>query len=88
MSNSGDIEYDELREILQWHVESGTDGLCILGTTGEATTLSMKERECKKFHELQNNSIEVTTPTYHSFKYFLHFHAITKLNISHLENSC
>lgn len=45
MSDSGDVDYDNLREILQWHVESGTNGLCILGTTGEATTLSMKERE-------------------------------------------
>lgn len=45
MDTSGAVDLGTLRSMLQWHVESGTDGLCILGTTGEATTLSMKERE-------------------------------------------
>jgi len=34
-----------LKKLLQYHVESGTDNLCILGTTGEASVMSMKERE-------------------------------------------
>lgn len=45
MNDNGDVNFDSLRSILKWHVECGTDGLCILGTTGEATTLSMQERE-------------------------------------------
>lgn len=45
MDTSGAIDLSALRSTLQWHVESETDGLCILGTTGEATTISMKERE-------------------------------------------
>jgi len=45
MQESGAVDLALLRSSLQWHVESGTDGLCILGTTGEASTLSMKERE-------------------------------------------
>lgn len=45
MTSSGDIDFDALRSLLKWHVQSETDGLCILGTTGEATTLSMQERE-------------------------------------------
>ena len=46
MNDNGDVDFDSLRSILKWHVDCGTDGLCILGTTGEATTLSMQEREC------------------------------------------
>lgn len=45
MTKTGTVDLSALRSTLKWHVESGTDGLCILGTTGEATTLSMKERE-------------------------------------------
>ena len=48
MNNDGGVNFEALRSLLQWHVASGTDGLCILGTTAEATTLSMEERECKK----------------------------------------
>jgi len=45
MKPNGDVDLQSLRGLLRYHVISGTDGLCILGTTGEATTLSMKERE-------------------------------------------
>lgn len=45
MNDRGDIDYPELRSLLQMHVAQGTDNLCILGTTGEASVLSMKERE-------------------------------------------
>ena len=41
---NGDIHYDELRNLLRYHVESGTDNLCILGTTAEASVMSMDER--------------------------------------------
>lgn len=35
MSETGAIDFPTLRSLLQFHLESGTDGLCILGTTGE-----------------------------------------------------
>uniref|UniRef100_A0A7S4QNY9 4-hydroxy-tetrahydrodipicolinate synthase n=2 Tax=Ditylum brightwellii TaxID=49249 RepID=A0A7S4QNY9_9STRA len=44
MTPTGEVDMPALRNILRFHVESGTDGLCILGTTGEASTLSMAER--------------------------------------------
>jgi 4-hydroxy-tetrahydrodipicolinate synthase len=40
---TGSIKYDELRSILRYHVNAGTDNLCILGTTGEASVLSNDE---------------------------------------------
>ena len=42
---TGKIDIPTLRALLQFHLESGTDGLCILGTTGEASVLSMAERK-------------------------------------------
>ena len=41
---SGKIDVPALRNLLRFHVENGTDGLCILGTTGEAAVMSMEER--------------------------------------------
>lgn len=42
---NGDIDVPSLRAILQMHVKAKTDGLCVLGTTGEAALMTMKERE-------------------------------------------
>ena len=44
-TDSGEIDTESLRTLLRFHVESGTDGLCVLGTTGEASVMSMQERE-------------------------------------------
>jgi 4-hydroxy-tetrahydrodipicolinate synthase len=44
MTNDGAIDIISLRNLLQFHVASRTDNLCILGTTGEASVLSMEER--------------------------------------------
>lgn len=45
MLPSGAIDVDSLRSLLRFHVENKTDGLCILGTTGEASSMTMAERE-------------------------------------------
>mmetsp|Transcript_21045 Transcript_21045/g.34812 ORF Transcript_21045/g.34812 Transcript_21045/m.34812 type:complete len:337 (+) Transcript_21045:120-1130(+) len=45
MTLEGNIDVAELRTLLQFHVEQGTDNLCILGTTGEASVMDMSERE-------------------------------------------
>jgi len=42
---NGEIDTKSLRTLLQYHVKSETDGLCILGTTGEASLLSLAERQ-------------------------------------------
>lgn len=38
------INYPKLYELIDWHVNSGTDYLVICGTTGEAATLSFDEK--------------------------------------------
>ncbi len=42
---NGEIDYDGLRRLVNWHVEQGTDCLAPVGTTGESPTLSHEEHE-------------------------------------------
>lgn len=44
MTPDNKIDYTRLVELLQWHMAAGTDGAVILGTTGEASMISMEER--------------------------------------------
>src|ERR1043165_9207350 len=38
------VDFEAIRELVEWHVESGTDGIVLCGTTGEAPTLSDEEQ--------------------------------------------
>jgi 4-hydroxy-tetrahydrodipicolinate synthase len=42
---TGQVDISALERLLQWHIQQGTDNLCILGTTGEANTLNKEERK-------------------------------------------
>lgn len=39
------VDFEKLKELLEWHVENKTDAIVICGTTGEASTMSEKERK-------------------------------------------
>jgi len=41
----GSVNYNKLRELIHWHIEEGTDGICILGTTAETPALTVTERD-------------------------------------------
>jgi 4-hydroxy-tetrahydrodipicolinate synthase len=41
----GAVDYAELRRLVEWHLEQGTDGLAPVGTTGESPTLDHEEHE-------------------------------------------
>lgn len=45
MNLDGTIDKKSLQNLIEWHIESGTDGLVIAGTTGESPTLSEAEHE-------------------------------------------
>ena len=45
MDAANAVDYGALRNLLEWHVASGTDGVVALGTTGEASTLDAAERD-------------------------------------------
>lgn len=40
----GSINYPKLKELLEYHIQNHTDGIVLLGTTAEATTLSLEEQ--------------------------------------------
>jgi 4-hydroxy-tetrahydrodipicolinate synthase len=42
---SGDIDWDDLGKLVDWHAEQGTDALAPCGTTGESPTLTHDENE-------------------------------------------
>ena len=42
-NEDGSVNYDRLRELVDWHIEEGTDAILALGTTAETPTLTMKE---------------------------------------------
>ncbi|MDD3193957.1 MAG: 4-hydroxy-tetrahydrodipicolinate synthase [Oscillospiraceae bacterium] len=39
----GTVNFDRLGEILDWQIAQGTDGILVLGTTGESSTMSHEE---------------------------------------------
>lgn len=43
--NDDGVDYSKLEELLEWHVKMGTDAVIICGTTGEASTMSLEERQ-------------------------------------------
>ncbi|KEH98087.1 4-hydroxy-tetrahydrodipicolinate synthase [Clostridium massiliodielmoense] len=61
----GKVNFKKLEEILNWHVECGTDAIVICGTTGEASTMTEDERkETIKFTvDTINNRIPVIAGT-------------------------
>lgn len=44
-TNGGEVDFVNLESLVNFHLENKTDGLVILGTTGEAATLSDNERD-------------------------------------------
>lgn len=42
-NEDGSVNFDKLGELLEMHVENGTDGILVLGTTGESSTMSHEE---------------------------------------------
>ena len=43
MKANGDLDFDQLRHLIDWHVQEGTHGIVIVGTSGESPTVSVDE---------------------------------------------
>jgi len=43
MKENGEVNFEKLEELVNFHVENGTDSIIICGTTGESATLTEKE---------------------------------------------
>jgi 4-hydroxy-tetrahydrodipicolinate synthase len=51
--SAGEVDFDSLKRLVEFHVESGTDGIVAVGTTGESATLTVEEHV-----ELVNKVVE------------------------------
>lgn len=65
MKENGDVDFDKMKEIIDFQINNGTDAIIICGTTGEASTLSHEEHiECiRKCVEYTNGRIPVIAGT-------------------------
>ncbi|MGO5065442.1 4-hydroxy-tetrahydrodipicolinate synthase [Clostridium sporogenes] len=43
--NETGVNFDELSNIIEWHIKSKTDAIIVCGTTGEATTMTEAEKK-------------------------------------------
>jgi 4-hydroxy-tetrahydrodipicolinate synthase len=43
--NETGVNFEKLGELIEWHIQSGTDSIIVCGTTGEASTMSEEERK-------------------------------------------
>jgi len=43
MQPDGSLDYAGLNQLIDWHIAEGTDGIVIVGTTGESATVSVEE---------------------------------------------
>lgn len=43
--NDKGVDFDKLKELVEWHIENKTDAIIVCGTTGEASTMSESERK-------------------------------------------
>ncbi len=43
--DGAEVDYAKLKELIEWHIDAGTDGILPTGCTGEAATLSHSEQK-------------------------------------------
>lgn len=60
MQSDGQIDYDSFTQLLNWHVQSGTKAIVVLGTTGESATINDKER--RKLFQLAVKELKGKVP--------------------------
>jgi 4-hydroxy-tetrahydrodipicolinate synthase len=43
MAEDGSLDFPKLRALVDWHIREGTDGIVVVGTTGESPTVDVEE---------------------------------------------
>ena len=43
MQDDGALDLDAFRRLIDWHIKEGTDGIVVVGTTGESPTVDWDE---------------------------------------------
>lgn len=49
----GTVNFEKLGELLEWHIENSTDGILILGTSGESSTMSHEEDDAVALYTIE-----------------------------------
>lgn len=49
----GTVNFEKLGELLDWHIENSTDGILILGTSGESSTMSHEEDDAVALYTIE-----------------------------------
>ncbi|RIY32160.1 4-hydroxy-tetrahydrodipicolinate synthase [Psittacicella melopsittaci] len=65
LDNQGNVDYQSLKNLVEYHIQSGTKGIVACGTTGEAVTLSDEEslEVIAKVVEFTNKRVPVIAGT-------------------------
>ncbi|OOF64669.1 4-hydroxy-tetrahydrodipicolinate synthase [Rodentibacter sp. Ppn85] len=65
MDNHGGIDFEALKKLVEFHIDSGTDAIVSVGTTGESATLSIEEnvKVIEKTVELAKGRIPIIAGT-------------------------
>lgn len=53
MHDDGSLDFDAFRKLIDWHITEGTDGIVVVGTTGESPTVDFDEH-----HQLIQIAVE------------------------------
>src|SRR5258705_9669949 len=53
MHDDGSLDFDAFRRLIDWHIAEGTQGIVVVGTTGESPTVDFDEH-----HLLINTAID------------------------------
>ena len=43
MNLKGEVDFDSLEKLIEWHIANDTNGIVSVGTTGESATLKVDE---------------------------------------------
>jgi 4-hydroxy-tetrahydrodipicolinate synthase len=65
MHENGDIDFSSLENLIEFHINAGTDAIVAVGTTGESATIEFDEHKklVKRFVEIANNRIPIIAGT-------------------------
>ena len=65
MDNHGNIDFETLEKLIEFHINAGTDSIVSVGTTGESATLSIEEnvKVVEKTVELAKGRIPIIAGT-------------------------
>ena len=45
MQDDGRLDYERFKSLIDFHIEQGTDGIVVVGTTGESPTVDFDEHK-------------------------------------------